>query len=321
MKKTSLAPMLAAGFLCLGLTTAPATAAHAAPDPQSCQTVRMADIGWTDNEVQNAVFSNILTALGYTPKSTLFAEEVAYAGLQNNQLDIFLDDWTPSMDSITAPYQKAGTIDVIGPDLTGAKYTLVVPTYLYNEGLKSFADIQKFGAQLNYNIYGIEPGNDGNEHILKMIQENKFGLGKFHLVQSSEAGMLSEVARLYPQKKAIVFLGWEPEPMNVTYSLQYLSGGHEFFGPNEGAAKIYINTRHGYAAQCPNVGTMLKNFNLPIEAENAMMYSIQIKGEKADAVAKTWLKANPAWVQTELANVVTTTGQPGLAAVTSALAN
>jgi glycine betaine/proline transport system substrate-binding protein len=321
MKKAYVAPALVAGILSLGITAATTPAAHAAADPQSCQVVRMADIGWTDNAVQNAVFSNLLTALGYTPKATLYAEEVTYAGLQNSQLDVFLDDWTPSMDAISGPYEKAGSIDVIGPDLVGAKYTLVVPTYLYNEGLKSFADIKKFGPQLNYNIYGIEPGNDGNVHILKMIQQNMFGLSNFHLVQSSEAGMLSEVSRLYPQKKAVVFLGWEPEPMNVTYSLKYLSGGDALFGPDEGAAKIYINTRHGYAQQCPNVGAMLKSFSLPIEAENAMMYDIQIKNENADAVAKSWLKANPAWVQTQLTNVVTTTGQPGLAAVNAALAN
>lgn len=317
LKKNFMIPALAVGCLSLGHLPM----AMAATDPASCHTIRMVNIGWTDNEVQNAVFSNIVTALGYTPKINLYAEEVAYAGLKNNQLDVFLDDWTPSMDSVTGPYEKAQQIDVIGPDLTGAKYTLVVPTYLYNEGLKTFADIAKFGPQLHYKIYGIEPGNDGNMHILQMIKDNKFGLGKFQLVQSSEAGMLSEVSRLYPKKEAIVFLGWEPEPMNITYSIQYLKGGAAYFGPNEGAATIYINTRHNYAQDCPNVGALLKAFNLPITAENSMMYDIQIKSQNPDAVAKAWLKANPDWVEKTLAGVDTTTGQPGLAAVQKALAD
>lgn len=317
MKPHFIMTALTAGCLSFGYLPT----AMAATDPASCHTIRMADIGWTDNEVQNAVFATIAQDLGYKTQIHLYAEEVAYAGLKNNQLDVFLDDWTPSMNAVTAPYEKSQSIDVIGPDLTGAKYTLVVPTYLYNEGLKTFSDIAKFGPQLHYNIYGIEPGNDGNMHILAMIKDNKFGLGKFHLVQSSEAGMLAEVSRLYPKKKAIVFLGWEPEPMNITYSIKYLKGGEAYFGPNEGAATIYINTRHNYAEDCPNVGALLKAFNLPIEAENSMMYAIQIKGQSADAVAKAWLKANPAWVEKTLADVDTTTGQPGLPVVQKALAD
>ena len=64
-------------------------------------------------------------------------------------------------------------------NLEGAKYTLAVPTYLYNEGLKSFADIAKFKDKLGGKIYGIEPGNDGNRLILDMIKDNKFGLKGF----------------------------------------------------------------------------------------------------------------------------------------------
>ena len=42
-------------------------------------------------------------------------------------------------------------------------------------------------------IYGIEPGNDGNRHVIDMIKKNEFGLGGFKLVESSEQGMLAEV--------------------------------------------------------------------------------------------------------------------------------
>ena len=111
MTKRFLASTVAAGMLTLGL----AAAAHATPDPQSCHVVRIANIGWTDNIVQDAVFSNISTALGYTPKINLYAEEVAYAGLKNGQIDVFLDDWTPSMDAISGPYEKAGSITSLAP--------------------------------------------------------------------------------------------------------------------------------------------------------------------------------------------------------------
>jgi glycine betaine/proline transport system substrate-binding protein len=298
---------LAAGLL--GMATAQA-AEHAA-----CKTVRISNIGWTDNQVQNAIFANLLTALGYQPRIHLYSVEVTYAGLKNNQLDVFLDDWTPSNDKISAPYIKEKAIKLLGPDLTGAKYTLVVPAYLYKQGLTSFADIQKFAKQLHHKIYGIEPGNDGNSHVLAMIHDNKFGLGDFHLVQSSEAGMMSEVSRKYAKKQPIVFLGWEPHPMNIEYKIKYLTGGSQYFGPHQGAATIYINVRHGYVKECPNVGKLLTNFKLPIKAESDMMDDIQVKKMDKATVAQNWLKAHPDWVKKTLNGVTTFSGKPGLPAV------
>ncbi len=55
--------------------------------------------------------------------------------------------------------------------------------------------------------------------------------------------MLSQVAKLDADKKPIVFLGWEPHPMNANFKLTYLTGGDDVFGPNLGGATIYTNTR------------------------------------------------------------------------------
>ncbi|HTU52818.1 MAG TPA: glycine betaine ABC transporter substrate-binding protein [Acetobacteraceae bacterium] len=311
MKSLCFVAALASPMLCLSVARA--------AEPASCHSIRLGNIGWTDNEVQNAIFSTLANGLGYDVQAHLYSEEVMYAGMKNGQLDVFLDDWTPSMDMITGPYEKSKQIDVLGPDLTGAKYTLVVPDYLYNQGLQSFSDIQKFGKQLDYKIYGIEPGNDGNEHILTMIKDNKFGLGNFQLVQSSEAGMLSEVSRKYPKKEAVLFLGWEPEPMNVEFNIRYLPGGDAYFGPNEGEATIYINTRPGYPVACPNVGRLLAQFRLSVSDENQMMYKVQVGHQPAMDVAAAWLKAHPSWVETTLQGVTTTNGKPGASAVQAAL--
>ncbi len=311
----AVAAALALGLSGLGL--APATARAA--DPAACRTVHISDIGWTDNQVTNALFSTTLDALGYKADIKTLSEEVTYAGIKAKKIDVFLDDWTPSMDAITGPYVKSKAMQQIGPNMTGAKYTLVVPTYLYDQGLKTFADIAKFGKQLHYKIYGIEPGNDGNVHILKMIKTNAFGLKHFKLVQSSEQGMLAEVARLYPQKKDIVFLGWEPHPMNVNFQLSYLAGGHKYFGPKEGAAAIYTNVRYGYVQACPNVGKLLTNLHFTVQAESAMMNDILNKKMDASVVAKNWMKAHPAVVKSWLSGVTTLGGKPGLPAVTKAI--
>lgn len=185
---------------------APMSAVYAA-DPPVCKNVRFADVGWSDIAATTGLASTMLQGLGYNPTKTIASVPITFAGIKSKQIDVFLGYWSPTMDPIIQPFTKAGTIKVLAtPNLTGAKYTLAVPDYVYQGGLKSFADIQKYADKLNGKIYGIEPGNDGNALIKKMIDGNQFGLGKFKLVESSEAGMLVEVNRAIRDKQWIVFL-------------------------------------------------------------------------------------------------------------------
>src|SRR5690606_10357166 len=101
----------------------------------------------------------------------------------------------PTMEADIAPYREDGSVETVVTNLEGAKYTLAVPQYTFDAGLQGFEDIAKFKDELDSQIYGIEPGNDGNRLILDMIEGDQFGLGEFELVESSEAGMLSQVQR------------------------------------------------------------------------------------------------------------------------------
>jgi glycine betaine/proline transport system substrate-binding protein len=190
-----------------------------------------------------------------------------------------------------------------------------VPAYLAEQGLKDFADIAKFRDQLDGQIYGIEPGNDGNRLILQMIDEGAFGLEGFELVESSEQGMLAQVARATRSEEPIVFLGWEPHPMNANFDLTYLSGGDEVFGPDYGGATVYTNVRAGYLEECPNVGQLLKNLKFTLEMENQIMGAILDEGEDPNRAAAAWLEEHPEVLETWLDGVTTFEGEPGLPAV------
>ena len=291
------------------------TAAQAA-DPESCKSVRFSDVGWTDITSTTAMVSRILTGLGYEPKTQLLAVPVTYESMKNKDIDVFLGNWQPTMESIRKPYLDAKTVELIEkPNLEGAKYTLAVPTYAFDAGLKSFADIVKFKDQLDGKIYGIEPGNDGNKIILDMIAKNADGLKDFNLVESSEQGMLAEVDRATRQKKPIVFLGWEPHPMNSKYDMKYLSGGDDTFGPDYGGATVFTNVRAGYIGDCPNIGKLITNLKFTLPMENEVMGKILFDKEEAPKAAEDWLKAHPdAWTAW-LDGVTTIDGKPGLDAV------
>jgi glycine betaine/proline transport system substrate-binding protein len=296
-----------------GLLSTFATAEAA--DPESCKAVRFADVGWTDITSTTAVASTILKALGYVPESKLLSIPVTYTSMKNKDIDVYLGDWQPSMEADRKPFLDDKSIEVFGPNLTGAKYTFAVPKYVSDAGVKDFADLQKFADKFGNKIYGIEPGNNGNRMITDMIDKKAFGLGGWELIESSEQGMLAEVGRAMGDKKWIVFLGWAPHPMNSVYQIDYLSGGDDYFGPNYGGADIYTNIRAGYAQECPNAAKFVTNLRFTLPMENEIMGAILNDSKDADTAATEWLKAHPDAVTPWLDGVTTIDGKPAAEAV------
>jgi glycine betaine/proline transport system substrate-binding protein len=302
-------------LLPLGAAILLAGGAAQAADPESCQTVRFSDVGWTDITSTTAATATVLEGLGYQPEIELLAVPVTYTSLKNQDIDVFLGNWMPTMEADVRPFLEDGSVESIGVNLEGAKYTLAVPVYLAEQGLKDFADIATFRDQLDGQIYGIEPGNDGNRLILEMIENNAFGLEGFELVESSEQGMLAQVARAERSEDPIVFLGWEPHPMNANFQLTYLSGGDDWFGTDFGGATVYTNVRAGLMESCPNLGKLLGNLVFSLPMENEIMGGILNDGEDPNAAASAWLKAHPDVLGGWLEGVTTFEGEPGVPAV------
>ncbi len=295
----------------------PMSAAQAA-DSEACKTVRFSDVGWTDITATTATATVVLKALGYEPVTQVLSVPVTYSSLKNGDIDVFLGNWMPTMEADIKPYREDGSVESIGANLEGAKYTLAVPKYTYEAGVKTFQDIAKFKDQLDGKIYGIEPGNDGNRLILDMIEKDTFGLKGFDVVESSEAGMLSAVAKAARKKEHLVFLGWEPHPMNANFEMAYLEGGDDVFGPNLGGATVHTNVRKGYVGECPNAGKLVSNLKFTLQMENEIMGAILNDGTDPEEAATNWLKANPGVMDAWLAGVTTFDGGDGMAAAKSA---
>ncbi len=301
--------------LALAGLTAPAFAGGHA----DCGTVTFSDVGWTDITATTAATTTVLEALGYETDIKVLSVPVTYVSLAEGDVDIFLGNWMPTMEGDIAPYREAGTVDTVRANLEGAKYTLATNAAGAALGIDSFAAIAAQADALDGKIYGIEPGNDGNRLIQSMIDGNAFGLEDFEVVESSEQGMLAQVARASRRDDPVVFLGWEPHPMNANFDLTYLEGGDDYFGPNLGGATVYTNTSAGYVEACPNVGKLLMNLEFSLAMENEIMGAILDDGEEAGEAAAAWLKANAGVLDGWLDGVTTKDGGDAMAAVKGAL--
>lgn len=296
-----------------------ALALAAGPVFADCETITFSDVGWTDITATTAVATTILEALGHDTETLVLSVPVTYQSLASGDVDVFLGNWMPTMEADIAPYREAGTVDTVRTNLTGAKYTLATNAAGAALGIDSFDDIAAHGDALDHKIYGIEPGNDGNRLILDMIGQDMFGLGGFQLVESSEQGMLAQVARADQRGEPIVFLGWEPHPMNANFELTYLAGGDDVFGPDFGGAEVRTNTRAGFVEECPNVGRFLQNLEFTLQMENEIMGAILDDGQDPAEAARAWLAAHPEVLDAWLDGVTTADGGDAKAAVLAAV--
>lgn len=288
------------------LSTISALALTAAPAFADCDLVRFSDVGWTDITSTTAATSVVLEAIGYEVDIKVLSVPVTYVSLSKGDIDVFLGNWMPTMEGDIAKYRDDGSVETIRANLEGAKYTLATNAAGAEAGIDSFSTIADHADALDHKIYGIEPGNDGNRQIQAMIDDDAFDLGDFKVVESSEQGMLAQVRR--SKDRPIVFLAWEPHPMNANFDLTYLPGGDDYFGPDLGGATVYTNTRKGYSEECPNLGHFLENLSFTLPMENEIMGAILDDGIEPQTAAKAWLVEHPDMIETWLEGVKTADG-------------
>ncbi len=284
-----------------------------------CEKIVFSDVGWTDITATTAATTVVLEALGYDTDIKVLSVPVTYTSLAKGDVDVFLGNWMPTMEADIAPYREAKTVDTVRTNLEGAKYTLAVNKAAADLGIADFGDIAKHADALEGKIYGIEPGNDGNRLIQSMIDADAFGMKDIEVAESSEQGMLAQVARADKKGEPVVFLGWEPHPMNANFEMTYLTGGDDYFGPNFGGAVVDTNTRAGYVTECANTGKLLQNLEFSLAMENEIMAAILDDGQEATDAASAWLKANPDAFMAWLDGVTTKDGGDAVAAVKGAL--
>lgn len=267
-----------------------------APDaPNLCQHVRLADLGWTDVACTTAVAANLLRREGYTVDVENLSLPVTLMGLKNNDIDVFLGNWMPMQKPVVTPYFADNGVMVASTNLHGARFGLAVPHYVYQAGISSLADLAAHGDAFEWTIYGIESGAAGNEAILRMLKSHAYGLStKWHVADSSEQAMLAEVKQKVGQHAWVVFLAWEPHPMNTAMALDYLDDPQHAFSGSATGAWVQTLVRHDLAQQCPQLQRFLGQLTFTIDMENAMMSAVVDHGQTPADAANAYIASHPA---------------------------
>jgi glycine betaine/proline transport system substrate-binding protein len=258
------------------------------------QEVRLVQVNWTGVTAKTETAAYLLEQIGYKTDVITASVPIMFQSVSQGQRDVALGLWLPTQREMIRKYMVDGTIDLVTTNLSGAKYTVAVSKEAYEAGVKHFKDLDEHKEKFKGTIYGIEAGNDGNQVILDMIDDDAYGLGDWELMPSSEAGMLTQVKREIKRGNPwVVWLGWIPHPMNLNIDMKLLHGGEQYWGPDQGAATVHTICRPGYAWKNPNIGQFFENFYFTVEEQAQMAEYVLNQGMEYAEAGKKLIKQKP----------------------------
>ena len=288
---------------------------------ESDQAVKMSEIkfgyvNWPGVTMKTQVAKNVLDKLGYKVTMDSYTQQVLFTGMENDQIDAFLGNWDPTMKVNFKPYQEKGVVENVRVNLEEALYQTAVPTYVWEAGVKSMADLQKYADKFDKKIIGIEPGNDGNQIIKDAIKNNSYNLKDWELVNGSTAAMLAAVGKATKSKDWIAFNGWKPHWMNVKYDLKYLKDPEGIWGSND---VVYSTVRPELKEEAPNFYKFLEQFKVTSDIQSKWILEYQKKERDPAKVAEEWVANNPELVKEWVKGMKTVNGEDAQQVLTEKL--
>ena len=280
-------------------------------------TVRFGTPTWPGVTVKTEVAARIMEAIGYQTRSTNASPAFAINSLKTDDLDVYLGGWMPTEKHMIEPAQEKGEVEVLATNISGAIMGIAVPEYVWNAGVRSEADLAEHADKFNSKIYGIEAGSGFNDSIKSAIGNDRHGLGGWELVPSSTSAMLSQVGRKIDRDEWIVFLGWTPHWMNVTYDIKYLKAvGEPKIADTRSDVLTVVNPK--LRERAPEVAKFLGQYVVDKQHQSTWVLEYSYNDREKGAVASEWIAANLDTVAEWLDGVKTRDGQPAIEAVREA---
>ena len=275
MKRRHILAGAAAALVAGGIAAGPAEA--------QTKRVRLAYVEWSDAVVATNILKTVLEAKGYTVTATPLAAAAMWQAVATGEADAMVAAWLPATH---ASYygQLKDKVDLLGPNVSGAKIGWAVPTY---SKLNSVEDLKTMGAEVEGKVIGIDPGAGLMKASDKAIKDYALPV---KLVDGSDATMNAALKDAIDRKKDIVVTTWTPHWMFGRYELKYLADPKGVFGGEE-----TVNTvaRKGLDKDMPEVYAILKSYKLSLADEQKVMLQNEEKGVKPADTAAAWVKGNP----------------------------
>ncbi|MFJ5831193.1 ABC transporter permease/substrate binding protein [Streptomyces sp. NPDC093089] len=245
-------------------------------------------IPWDEGIASTYLWKELLERRGYEVETKQLEAGALYTGLAGGQLDFQTDAWLPVTH---AQYWEKyrSKLEDLGSWYGPTSLELSVPSYV--KGVDSLADLKGKAGQFKGRIVGIEP-SAGMMGILEDKVLEEYGLeGEYEVVDGSTPGMLAELKRAYDRKEPVVVTLWSPHWAYSAHELKKLADPKGSWGEGDG---VHTLARKGFAAENPEIGNWLKDFELTEKQLTDLEAVIQETGKgKEQQAVRTWLDRTP----------------------------
>ncbi|MET9677874.1 ABC transporter permease/substrate binding protein [Streptomyces sp. NPDC006482] len=279
--------LVAGGTGYLGSGGATSTTA-AGPNSGHGKKISIGYIPWDEGIASTYLWKELLERRGYEVDTKQLEAGALYTGLAGGQLDFQTDAWLPVTHA--QYWEKYGNkLEDLGSWYGPTSLELAVPSYV--KGVDSLADLKGKAGQFKGRIVGIEP-SAGMMGILKDKVLKEYGLeGEYEVVDGSTPGMLAELKRAYEREEPVVVTLWSPHWAYSAHDLKKLADPKGTWGKGDG---VHTLARKGFAAENPEVGAWLRNFELTEKQLTDLEAAIQETGKgKEQQAVRDWLDRNP----------------------------
>jgi glycine betaine/proline transport system substrate-binding protein len=241
---------------------------------------------WAENIAVANLWKILLAERGYQAELRTVDRVLAFSGLARGDIDLGLETWLPKTDkSVMDRFGKS--IEVHDSWYKGTRQGFVVPSYVPINSIRELseheADFPAAGEKAA--VVGIDPGSSLMQMAEKVLKTYDLDM---KLINSSETGMMSALARAYRDHAPIVVTLWSPHWAFAQYDLKYLDDTENDFG---GSDDIHFMSRAGFGQDFPEVLGWLNAWTMSDGELGSLMLTIERAGN-AEAGARQWLAEN-----------------------------
>lgn len=269
----------------------------------------MGEPNWPGILAKNAVATHILSNIGYEVDRKQLTDPVIHQGLADAEVDIYLGSWMPSIKELR---QELGenNIDLVTTNMNDGLYTMAVPEYLWEQGVRTYSDLNKYADKFDYKMYVGEAGWEASEIMNHAIDENIYNLGKWKAITSTQSALMAQMKKAINNEEWMVFIAWKPHWMNYVFDIKYLEDPEQLWE----SAESWVDTlaRKGLKEDYPQVYKFLEQFIPDAELSNEWIYEIGYQEKDPDNVARKWVAENMDIVAEWLAGVKSANGKKAI---------
>lgn len=177
--------------------------------------VHIGYVTWDEVTAATYLWQHILEDQGYTVELTQLEPAAVYAGVGQNDTDLYMGGLRETHADYWDRYGENFT--EVAEWYSPLRHGLVVPEYIDADSIEDLeGNAEEFGGR----IIGIEPGS-GLMQELEAAGES-YDLSGYDIIEGSSAAMLAEFERAIGNEDPIVATAWNPHWAVGEYNMQFL---------------------------------------------------------------------------------------------------